>query len=142
LKVNCDKGIEKASKIAEFDKDSKKIAERFWPGPLPLILKLKDEGLKESLNLREEITLKVPNNQCLLNLLGNSKFLVETSANLSGKSSVTKSTDCYQNIKCFDVFLEGGDINSRRTSTILEIVQRKSIFHRIGILKGEIKRFF
>jgi L-threonylcarbamoyladenylate synthase len=135
--------IDEASKIAEFDKDSKKIAERFWPGPLTLILKLKDEKLKEPLNLKEKIALRIPNNQCLLNLLEDSKLLVGTSANLSGHSSVTKSIDCYQNIKGFDVFLDGGDINPMGESTILEIVQGRSIFHRIGALKKEeITRFF
>ena len=35
--------FDEASKIVEFDKDSKKIAKKFWPGPLTLILKLKDQ---------------------------------------------------------------------------------------------------
>ena len=35
-----------------FDKFTKKIAEKFWPGPLTIILKLKDENLKKSLNFK------------------------------------------------------------------------------------------
>jgi len=126
-----------AAKIVEFDKDSKKIAARFWPGPLTLILKLRDEKLKESLNLKEKIAVRVPNNQCLLNLLKNLDFLVGTSANLSGKSSFTKSQDCYQKIKGCDVFLDNGDIEPRGESTILEIDQGKPVIHRIGALKKE-----
>jgi L-threonylcarbamoyladenylate synthase len=56
-----------ASEIVEFDKDSKKIADRFWPGPLTLILKMRDEKLKKSLNLKEKIAIRVPNNQCSWN---------------------------------------------------------------------------
>jgi L-threonylcarbamoyladenylate synthase len=132
-----------ASEIVEFDKDSKKIADKFWPGPLTLILKLRDEKLKESLNLKEKIAIRVPNNQCLLNLLKNSKFLVGTSANLSGESSFTKSQECYQKISECDVFLDGGDIENGGESTILEMDKGKPIIHRIGSLKKEeITRFF
>jgi len=126
-----------ASEIVEFDKDSKKIADKFWPGPLTLILKLRDERLKESLNLKEKIAIRVPNNPCLLNLLKNSKFLVGTSANISGENSFTKSQDCYQKIREYDIFLDGGDIEGKGESTILEMEQGKPIFHRIGALKKE-----
>lgn len=126
-----------ASEIVEFDKDSKKIADKFWPGPLTLILKLRDERLKESLNLKEKIAIRVPNNSCLLNLLKNSKFLVGTSANISGENSFTKSEDCYQKIREYDIFLDGGDIEDKGESTILEMDQGKPIFHRIGGLKKE-----
>lgn len=126
-----------ASEIVEFDKDSKKIADKFWPGPLTLILKLRDERLKESLNLKEKIAIRVPNNSCLLNLLKNSKFLVGTSANISGENSFTKSEDCYQKIREYDIFLDGGDIEDKGESTILEMDQGKPIFHRLGGLKKE-----
>jgi L-threonylcarbamoyladenylate synthase len=126
-----------ASEIVEFDKDSKKIADKFWPGPLTLILKLKDERLKKSLNLKEKIAIRVPNNLCLLNLLKNSKFLIGTSANISGEDSFTISQDCYQKIRECDIFLDGGDIENKGESTILEMDQGKPIFHRIGGLKKE-----
>ncbi len=126
-----------ASEIVEFDKDSKKIADKFWPGPLTLILKLRDERLKESLNLKEKIAIRVPNNPCLLNLLKNSKFLIGTSANISGENSFTKSQDCYQKIREYDIFLDGGDIENNGESTILEMDQGKPIIHRTGALKKE-----
>ncbi|MDH3276538.1 MAG: L-threonylcarbamoyladenylate synthase [Nitrosopumilus sp.] len=135
--------FDEASKIVEFDKDSKKIANKFWPGPLTLILKLKDQRLKKSLNLENKIAIRVPNNQCLLNILENSKFLVGTSANISGENSFTKSNDCYQNIKDYDIFVDDGNIKTSGESTILEIDQGKPIIHRIGALKKEeIIEFF
>lgn len=129
--------IEDVSKIAEFDKESKKIAEKFWPGPLTLILKLRDEKLQDSMNLKEKVAIRVPNNQCLLNLLKNSKFLVGTSANKSGEPSFTKSQDCYQKIKDCDVFLDGGNIKNGEESTILEMYQETLVIHREGALKKE-----
>lgn len=129
--------IDAASEIVEFDKDSKKIADKFWPGPLTLILKLRDEKLKESLNLSEKIAIRVPNNQCLQSLLKNSKFLIGTSANLSGENAFTKSEECYHRIKEYDIFLDGGDIEDGKESTILEMNQGKPTIHRAGALKKE-----
>ncbi|HUT05571.1 MAG TPA: L-threonylcarbamoyladenylate synthase [Nitrosopumilaceae archaeon] len=129
--------IEVAAEIVEFDKDSKKIAGKFWPGPLTLILKVKDEKLKTSLHLEEKIAIRVPNNQCLLNLLKNSKLLIGTSANISGENSFTNSQECYQKIPDFDIFLDDGDIKNGIESTILEMHEGNPIIHRIGALKKE-----
>lgn len=129
--------IDAASKIAEFDKDSKKIADMFWPGPLTLILKLSDKKLKETLNLKEKIAIRVPDNQCLLNLLKGTEFLVGTSANISGEGPFSKSEECHQRVQDYDVFLDGGDIEAGGESTILEIDGGKPIFHRMGALKEE-----
>ena len=38
-------------KIAEFNPLEEKIAEKFWPGPITLILKVKDEEIQKSLEL-------------------------------------------------------------------------------------------
>ncbi len=129
--------MDAVSEIVEFDDDSKKIAEKFWPGPLTLILNLKDEKLKETLNIEDKIAIRVPKNDCLLSLLEHSKFLIGTSANRSGESSFTKSQDCYDSLKEYDVFLDGGNIVSGGESTILEISKGKAIIHRQGALKEE-----
>ena len=39
---------ETAKKIVEFDEITEKITEKFWPGPLTIILKLTDDKLKKS----------------------------------------------------------------------------------------------
>ncbi len=129
--------MEVVSEIVEFDKNSKKIAERFWPGPLTLILKLKEEKLKNSLNLEDKIAIRIPENQCLLDLLKDCKLLVGTSANTSGENSFTNSQECFQKIPDFDIFLDGGDIKNGLESTILEMDNGNPIFHRIGALKKE-----
>lgn len=76
-----------ATKIVEFDKDSEKIAQKIWPGPLTLILKLTDEKLKASLNVDDKIAIRVPKHQCILELLRECNFIVGTSANISGAGS-------------------------------------------------------
>ena len=110
-----------AERIAFFDEFTKKIVERFWPGPLTVILKLTDENLKESLNVTDKIAIRVPNHKCTLELLKKCNFLVGTSANISGHSSFTNPDECFNNFRKYDVFVDGGIITSKSESTIIEI---------------------
>ena len=126
-----------ASEIAEFDEESKRVAKKYWPGALTLLVKLRDQKLKESLGISDKIALRVPDNQCLLNLLKNCKFLIGTSANLSGEGSLSNSEDCFEKITGFDLFLDGGNTPNKGESTILEIDGKKPIIHREGVIKKE-----
>ena len=126
-----------AERIAFFDEFTKKIAEKFWPGPLTIILKLTDEKLKESLNVTDKIAVRVPNHKCTLELLKKCNFLVGTSANISGHSSFTNPDECFNNLKEYDIFVDGGIITSKSESTIIEIENEKIKIIREGSLSHE-----
>ncbi|MEK6870506.1 MAG: L-threonylcarbamoyladenylate synthase [Thermoproteota archaeon] len=123
-----------AAKIVEFDKDSEKIAQKIWPGPLTLILKVTDEKLKASLNGVNKIAIRVPKHQCTLELLKKCNFVIGTSANISGTGPFRNPQECYQNIHDFDLFLDGGTITSEGESTIIEFEEGKLKIHREGVL--------
>ena len=123
--------------IAHIDEFTEKIIEKYWPGPLTLILELTDEKLKKSLNLQNKIAVRIPDSKCTLKLLEKCKLLVGTSANISGNSSYTNPNDCIKNIKNYDVFLNGGTITSKGESTIIEIENKKIKIIREGSLKIE-----
>lgn len=125
--------IEVASEIASFGKQSSKLAESFWPGPLTLILRLTDERLRQSLNLGEKIALRVPNNNCTLDLLQKCKFLIGTSANISGQEPFMDPLKCYEKVRGFNLFLDGGKI-SGIPSTIVEISGGDFKILREGVL--------
>ncbi len=126
-----------AERIAFFDEFTKKIVERFWPGPLTIILKLTDENLKESLNVTDKIAIRVPNHKCTLELLKKCNFLVGTSANISGHSSFTNPDECFNNFRKYDVFVDGGIITSKSESTIIEIENEEIKIIREGSLSHE-----
>lgn len=111
------------SKIAIFDKLSNKIADRFWPGPVTLVLKLKDDEIRKSMKLDSKIAVRVPNNPCALSLLKECKIIVGTSANYSGNAPLSDSKDVLKNFSGFDVFLDGGKIPNSNESTVVEIVE-------------------
>ena len=129
--------IEIVKQISIIDEFTEKIIKKYWPGPLTLILKLKDKNLKESLNLEDKIAVRIPNSLCTLKLLNKCNLLVGTSANVSGDSSFTDPQECMKNVKNYDVFVDGGTITSKGESTIIEIENEKIHVIREGALKKE-----
>ena len=129
--------IQIVKQISIIDEFTEKIIKKYWPGPLTLILKLKDKNLKKSLNLEDKIAVRIPNSECTLKLLNKCNLLVGTSANISGDSSFTNPQECMKNVKNYDVFVDGGTITSKGESTIIEIKNEKIHIIREGALKKE-----
>ena len=130
---------ELAEQVAHFNKYTRKIADKFWPGPLTIILKITDDKLKKSLNLNNKIAIRIPNHKCTLDLLEKCNFIVGTSANVSGEMSFTNSNECFNKIKDYDIFVDGGTITSKGESTIIEVINDEIKIIREGPLsKKEI----
>lgn len=129
--------IKTAEKIVEFDQFTKKIVEKFWPGPLTVILKVTDKKIKESLNLENKIAIRVPDHKCTLELLKKCNFLVGTSANISGDLPHTDPEKCLKKLETYDIFIDGGIIASKGESTIIEIENEEIKIIREGYLTKE-----
>ena len=129
--------IDIVKKIVVIDKFTENILQKNWPGPLTLILELKDQELKKSLNLQNKIAVRIPDSDCTLKLLEKCELVVGTSANISGNASYTDPNNCIKNIKNYDLFLNGGTITSKGESTIIEIENEEIKIIREGVLKIE-----
>jgi L-threonylcarbamoyladenylate synthase len=125
------------SEIAQFDQLSEKIADKFWPGPLTLVLKVKDRKIAESLNLKEKIAVRVPSHPCVLSLLKECKIMVGTSANHSGMTSLYDSKEVIKQFTGYDLLLDGGIISGKGESTIVEIIGTEFKVLRNGKIKSE-----
>ena len=125
-------------KIAEFNSLEEKIAEKFWPGPITLILKIKDKEIQKSLDLEGKIAVRVPNNQCVLALLKECKLFVGTSANISGTAPFNDPKECDKNLSGYDLLIDGGIISSQGESTIVEIENNDVKILRKGSVSEEM----
>jgi len=123
--------------IALFDDNSEKIADKFWPGPITLILKVTDKKIEESLGLKGKIAVRVPNHPCILDLLKKCRLLVGTSANFSGQSSFGDSKEMSSKFSGYDILLDGGKIIDSGESTIVEVVDNELKIIREGRIKLE-----
>ena len=126
------------SDIAIFNKHADKIAEKFWPGGVTLVLKIKDKKIKKILNLDEKIAVRVPNNECVLSILEKLKLIIGTSANFSGSKSSNDPDECFRNFSGYNLFLDGGIIQSKGESTIIEIDKTIKVLRQGIISKNEI----
>lgn len=126
------------SEIAFFDDSAEKISEKFWPGGITLVLKLKDKKLKKILNLDEKIAVRVPNNECVLSILKKCKLIIGTSANISGSRSWNNPEECFRNFSGYDLFVDGGIIHSQGESTVIEIDEKIKVLRQGKISKEEI----
>lgn len=80
--------LAQAEKLAWFNLDARKLAKKFWPGALTIVLKAKKEAPDLILGKNQTIGLRQPNHNFLLKLLKKSKTsIVATSANFSGKEA-------------------------------------------------------
>ena len=125
------------NKIVFFDEKSSRLIDKFWPGKLTLVLKLKDQKLKETMSLSDKVAVRVPNNKCVLSLLKECKLLIGTSANTSGASSLIDSKDCNQELSNYDILIDYGRIQSDGESTIIEIHDGELNMVRIGSISEE-----
>lgn len=124
---------EEISKIAVLDEISNKIADKFWPGQVTMILKLTDEKIRSTMKVTDnKIAVRVPNHPCVLSLLSKCKILVGTSANFSGLPASSESKKVQENFSGYDVFLDGGDVPNSTSSTIVEVVEGRLQILRQG----------
>ncbi len=131
--------ISDMSKIAVFDELSTRFASKFWPGPLTLILPVKEEKIAKSLGLDKKIAVRIPNHPCVLELLKKCKFLVGTSANPSGQRPAASVAEIIEKLEGYDILLDGGSIPNPVESTIVEVAGgRPRVVRKGKISKEEI----
>jgi L-threonylcarbamoyladenylate synthase len=100
------------SHLVEVTEKAMILINRFWPGPLTLILKLKkNSSLTSKYAFDNTIAIRIPDNKCTTNLiqLTKNKLLVGTSANLSKHSPFTNLKDLNTcNLQGYDAVIDGG----------------------------------
>lgn len=127
-------------KYAFVDERAEKIAKRFLPGALTIILKKK--ALPDILTSGlDSIGIRIPDNEIALKLIGYSGVpITTTSANISGKKPPISVEEVIEQIKDIDVILDYGELESRLPSTILDLTGKPKILREGKIEKEEIEK--
>jgi len=106
-------------KIVEFNSDAEKISQKFWPGQVTLLLPIRKE-ISEKIESNGKLAVRVPDNECVLSILKKCKFMIGTSANISGEKSILDSNELKMKLPEVDVLVDGGKILSSGESTIID----------------------
>ncbi len=136
------KDLEDARRLAQFSKSAEKLACKFWPGPLTLIIRSLDV-LPAILVPDGRMGLRSPKHAICLELLGLcGGALVGTSANPTGKPPATTAEAAAKELgDRVDLVLDGGRAPLGVSSTVVDLTSPKIIIMREGpIGRGEITR--
>jgi L-threonylcarbamoyladenylate synthase len=128
---------EDIKEIAVFDAKSEELADKFWPGPLTLILKIKDMDISKALELKDRVAVRVPGHFCARKLLQRCRLVVGTSANFSGEPSFGDPKELADKFTGYDILLDGGKIENSFESTIVEVTGNELKIVREGKIKSE-----
>lgn len=119
--------------IAKLSKKARRIGERFWPGPLTLVLPKK---LLPGIVTFGSATVgvRIPNHKIALELIKLSDgLLIGTSANKTGAQPSATATDAYEQLKDdVDLILDGGVAKIGASSTVLDLTGEKPRVLRKG----------
>lgn len=115
------------------------LIERFWPGPLTLILKKKKVVPAIVTGGLDTVAVRMPDNRIALALIETSGVpLVAPSANISGRPSPTKAQDVAADLSGrVEMIIDGGKTRIGIESTVIDMTTRPPVLLRPGGLPVE-----
>ena len=128
------------SDIAVLDADAIALAERFWPGPLTLVLR-RAPGFDHHLGAADPtVAVRVPAHDVALALLERAGPLAVTSANRSGEAPATTVAEARAVFgEGIGVYLDGGTC-AGGASTVVSLVDELSVLRPGPISEEELRQ--
>jgi L-threonylcarbamoyladenylate synthase len=129
--------MQDAEKIVSFGRASKMLADKYWPGALTIVAPLVDEKISRRVTSSgSNLAVRVPANLCVLALLRECRYVVGTSANISGANSSKSAQEVLNSgLDGFDVLLDGGHVGGVE-STIVDMTATTPVISREGAIKS------
>jgi L-threonylcarbamoyladenylate synthase len=127
-----------AEKVALLSPSGKKLAAKFWPGPLTLVFS-KKQSLSDVVTFGfDSVGLRIPDNNLTLQLIRLcGGLLVGSSANRTGEEPPRSIQEISEELKKTDVVLDGGPTIQGIPSTVADLTQNKPKILREGPISLE-----
>ena len=115
-----------------------RLMERFWPGPLTVVLKAQTSLHWDLGDTNGTVALRVPDHEITLDLLGDIGPMAVTSANTTGDPAA-RSVDEAQAMlgESVSVYLDGGPTAGGEPSTIIDCTGEAPVTLRLGAIAQE-----
>ena len=112
------------------------LAEKFWPGPLTMILKKAERVPYETTGGLDTVAVRMPNNKIALEFIKSAGgFIAAPSANLSGRPSPTEAGHVKEDMQGrIDMIIDGGSSIIGLESTIVDLTEEVPIILRPGYI--------
>jgi len=120
-----------------------KLATRFWPGPLTMVLKKKKKPfLWDGIKIQNTLALRLPASDIALALVEElGRPIIATSANLSGQKECYEIKSLLKQFKSspfsqlIDLILDAGKLPKIPVSTIIDLSKKEPLILREGPIK-------
>lgn len=124
----------------EIPEGARILAEKYWPGPLTMILPKADIVPKETTGGLESVAVRFPSDviaQELIRAAGG--FVAAPSANTSGRPSPTMAEHVEEDLgDAIDMILDGGQVGIGLESTIVDFTEKIPVVLRPGYISLEM----
>ena len=126
-------------KLVHMSPLAKSLAQYFWPGALTIVSPCKDNNISRRVMAGgDNLAVRIPGNRCTQSLLRLCKYLIGTSANVSGRKPCTSSYEVLSSgLSGFDLVLDGGALEGGIESTIIEVMDSNVRILREGVIKSD-----
>lgn len=117
--------------------NAQKLAKRFWPGPLTLIISKRME-LPEVLTPYPTVGVRMPNHQWLRQLIRRSGVIAATSANISGGENPRTAREVLKQLDGrIPLIVDGGTCEGGVPSTVVDCSEEELKILRVGGINEE-----
>ncbi len=131
-----------AEAIGVFDDRARALTKAFWPGPLTLVVPVRDAGLACDLARAglDSVALRMPAHELALQVLQGAGFgVVAPSANRSGRPSPTTHGDAVEETgSAVTVALDGGDCPVGLESTVVSLLGEARYLRAGALTRNDI----
>ncbi len=138
IHISHRKDLDKIAK--NVPEQAKKLAEKFWPGPLTMIFEKSEIVPLETTGGLNTVAVRMPNHPAALLLIElGGGFIAAPSANTSGKPSPTQAEHVTEDMKGrIPMILDGGTVGIGIESTIVDFSEAIPMILRPGYITAEM----
>ena len=129
--------IDQLAKITtEIPQGAKILAEKYWPGPLTMILPKADIVPKETTGGLDSVAVRFPSDRIAQELIkAAGGFVAAPSANTSGRPSPTMAEHVEEDLgDAIDMIIDGGQVGIGLESTIVDFTEDVPVVLRPGYI--------
>lgn len=126
--------------VEEVPKKAKILAEKFWPGPLTMIMKKTESVPKSTTGGLDTVAIRMPNHPLALSIIkAAGGYVAAPSANTSGRPSPTLAKHVLEDMNGrIDMIVDGGELAIGIESTIVDMSVDPPMILRPGYITQEM----
>ena len=126
--------------VSEIPEAALKLAEKFWPGPLTMILPKSDKVPYGTTGGLDTVAIRMPSHPVAWKLISDSRIpLAAPSANTSGRPSPTRAEHVYEDLHGkIEMILDDGPVGIGIESTIVDVTGDVPMILRPGYITQEM----